>query len=136
MTCEEFCEAHGVSTLEDAESHPLSEDERAELEEYLGAVVRVEVERDYNADDGKGVYVHMRTRADVGMGAGADPAMALVRVENGSLFWYESQNGECMGDAEDDCVTGRILAKLYKWLTKQFPEADIEADMELRESAA
>jgi hypothetical protein len=88
----------------------------------------IQLEQDYNRNDNKGLYVTMYKSFD------DEPDMALIRIENGFLVWYESQNGEYMADHDDTCrrigsgdyMTKENIDLVCLWLSRQFPGAEID----------
>lgn len=81
----------------------------------------IQLENDYTANDNKGAYVHF-----VGEDEHDEGDLALVRIENGRLIWYESQNGECICESNGDYMTGDNIELVCQYLLKQFPGAEID----------
>ena len=89
----------------------------------------IKLERDYNANDNKGLYVHFHEEAGHG-----EEGTALIRIENGFMVWYESQNGEYMSDHNDtrrrigngDYMNDENIDIVCQWLSRQFSEAEID----------
>ena len=134
VSCETYCETYGINTALDLDELDLESHERVELEAYLSGIVHIQVEPDYNATDGKGVYVHLYSREAMSGVSEIDAELALVRIENRMLYWYENENGEHIGFSSDDVMTGKVVNQLYKFLLEQFSEADIEIDPRLQPS--
>ena len=82
----------------------------------------IQLERDWTANDNKGLYVHIY---DLSI-EGVEGDIALIRIENGSLIWYESQNGECLCDSAGDFMTEDNIRLVCEFLRKQFPDSDID----------
>ena len=126
VTAEEYCNIHGIETMLDLDECSLESHEYHELEKYLSDIVYIHVGHDYNANDGKGVYVYLYSREEMNKGAYGEAEIALIRIVDKRLYWHESENGECIGLCIDDSMTARAINQLYKFLLEQFPEADID----------
>ena len=86
----------------------------------------IQLERDYNLNDNKGVFIHFHGKDEQDEGD-----IALIRIENGSLFWYENQNGEYICDSASEYMADENIKLICQYLLKQFPEAELDVN-ELR----
>ena len=101
----------------------------------------IQLTEDYNADDNKGLYVHAInfhkcTCRDDKKHCNCDleEFIALIRVENGFLAWYESQNSEYMFNHDDprqrigngEYMTEENIQLICTWLSRQFPGCEID----------
>ena len=101
--------------------------------------MHITLEPDYEANDSKGLFVHM-----YGKGTGCTALIRIVdegqMIRNGSIVnidrrcvvWYESQNPEYMFDVEDEYMTAFNIELVKQELAKMFPNPDIDT-LNLRE---
>jgi len=127
VSAETYCETYGIETMLDLDDCDLSSRELRELELYLNEVVHIELERDYEGNNGKAVLVRLHTRECMNKGNEGEADIALIRIQSGKkLYWYESGYGEHIGWAPEDNMGKRSIDRVYKFLLGQFPEADID----------
>jgi|GEM_PF-6666103 len=94
---------------------------REVLNIYIYIYIYIQLERDYLANDNKGILIHFSGKDENNEGD-----IALIRIENGSLFWYENQNGEYICDSASEYVADENIKLICQYLLKQFPEAEID----------
>ncbi len=96
----------------------------------------IQIEQDYNANDNKGMYVHINYSEDEREEYGKEKwdvegDIALVRIENGLLIWYENQNGVSIDTAIGDTFNVINIQRVIKWMEKAFPGVDMLVDFEV-----